>query len=236
MDKKNIQAWIFVRGDSMGLPGKNVMPLCGKPLIAYTIETAKKSRFIKDVFVSTDSPTIAACAEQYGAIIPFLRPAELCDIMVPCHSAWCHAIEWNRNQKEFPAMDIMVSLPVTTPLRTAEEIDRAIELYSAGDCDSVIAVAPSNRHPAYDMVFVDENGNAQLCQENENPLARTRTSKAYDITNLIHVSSTDYIMQNPNYLNGRVKTIQVPREHGLDIKDIWDFKLAEIILKESSNQ
>ena len=75
MCKKNIQTWIFVRGDSLGLPGKNLKPLLGKPLIAYTIEAAQKSRFIKDVFISTDSPTVAATAEQYGAIVPFLRPA-----------------------------------------------------------------------------------------------------------------------------------------------------------------
>lgn len=234
MAKKNIQAWIFVRGESMGLPGKNVMPLLGKPLIAYTIEAAQKSRFIRDVFVSTDSPTIAACAEQYGAIVPFLRPEALADIMVPSYMAWRHAIEWNHQQEDFDRLDIMVSLPVTTPLRTPDEIDQAIELYLSGNCDSVIAVAPSNRHPAYDMVYLDDDGNAKLCQENDTPLARVRKSKAYDITNLIHVSGADYIMSNENYLKGRVQTIKVPKEHGLDIKDIWDFKLAEIILKESN--
>ena len=64
MNDKHIQAWIFVRGDSLGLPGKNLRPLCGKPLIAYSIAAAKKCRFIRDVFVSTDSPTVAAAAEH----------------------------------------------------------------------------------------------------------------------------------------------------------------------------
>ena len=62
MNGKIIQAWIFVRGDSLGLPGKNLRPLCGKPLIAYAIKAAKRCRFIRDVFVSTDSPTVAAAA------------------------------------------------------------------------------------------------------------------------------------------------------------------------------
>ena len=157
MSEKNIQAWIFVRGDSLGLPGKNVKPLLGKPLIAYTIEAARKSRFIKDVFVSTDSPTVAATAEQYGAIIPFLRPAELAVFGSPVRNAWRHAIEWNRKQDEFPRMDIMVALPVTTPLRTPAEIDQAIELYLQGDCDTVTAVVRSNQHPARTMVYLDEN-------------------------------------------------------------------------------
>ena len=233
MDDRNIQAWIFVRGDSLGLPGKNLRPLCGKPLIAYSIETAKKCRFIKDVFVSTDSPTVAAAAEQYGAVVPFLRPAELADVATPVYRSWRHAIEWNRTQTEFPRMDIMVSLPVTTPLRTPAEVTEAIELYLAGGCDSVIAVAKSNRHPAYDMVYRDANGFASLVLANDDPLARKRTTQTYDITNLIHVSSCDYIMKESNYLRGRVGTIEVQREHGLDIGDIWDFKLAEIILSES---
>jgi len=227
MNKKNIQAWIFVRGDSLGLPGKNVKPLLGKPLIAYTIEAARKSRFIKDVFVSTDSPTVAATAEQYGAIIPFLRPAELAVLGSPIHSAWVHAIEWNRQQAEFPQMDIMVALSITTPLRTPAELDEAVELYLKGECDTVTAVTQSNRHPAKNMFYLDENGYASICQKQKEERI------AYDITNLVHVAGADYIMQEPNYLNGRIKTIEVPQEHGLDIKDIWDFKLAEIILKET---
>ena len=227
MDKKNIQAWIFVRGDSLGLPGKNVKPLLGKPLIAYTIEAARKSRFIKDVFVSTDSPTVAATAEQFGAIIPFLRPAELAVLGSPVRNAWIHAIEWNRQQSEFPRMDIMVALPVTTPLRTPAEIDQAIELYLQGECDTVAAVVKSNQHPARNMLYLDESGYASLCQQTN------EERPAYDVSNLIHISSADYILREPDYLKGKVKTIEVPREHGLDIKNIWDFKLAEIILKET---
>ena len=121
-------------------------------------------------------------------------------------------------------------------MRTAEEIDKGIELYFESGCDSVIAVAKSNRHPAYDMIYCNEDGTVRLCQENSDPLARKRKSFAYDITNLFHISSADYIMQNDNYFLGKVQAIEVPPEHGLDIKTIWDFKLAEIILKEGDRQ
>ena len=203
MSEKIIQAWIFVRGDSLGLPGKNVKPLLGKPLIAYTIEAARKSRFIKDVFVSTDSPTVAATAEQYGAIIPFLRPAELAVFGSPVRNAWCHAIEWNREQDEFPRMDVMVALPVTTPLRTPSEIDQAIELFLQGECDTVCAVIRSNQHPARNMLYLDENGYGLLCQQGK------EERPAYDISNLIHISSADYILREPDYLKGKVKTLEV---------------------------
>jgi len=236
MNGKNIQAWIFVRGDSLGLPGKNLRPLCGKPLIAYSIEAAKKCRFIKDVFVSTDSPTVAAAAEQYGAVVPFLRPAELAEPTSPVHLSWRHAIEWNRGQSEFPRMDIMVSLPVTTPLRTPAEVTEAVELYLAGGCDSVVAVSKSNRHPAYSMVYRSPEGMAKLILPNDGSQTRATLPPVYDITNLVYVSSCDYIMKESNYLRGRVGTIEVPREHGLDIDDIWDFKLAEIILGEGGKK
>lgn len=236
MNKPVIQAWIFVRGDSLELPGWNTRMLCGKPLIAYTIEAARRCRFIRDVFISTDSPAVAATAEQYGAIVPFLRPANLADILQPVIHSWRHAIEWNRQQNDFPQMDIMAALPITAPLRTTEDIEQAIDLYNTGNCDSVVAVSRSNRHPAYDMVFRDSNGFAQLIMPNSNPLERVRPKHAYDITNLIHVSSCNYIMQEENYLNGRVKTLEIPRERAIDIRDIWDFKLAEIIINETGQK
>ena len=121
---KETHAWIFVKSDSIDFPERNRLLLNGKPLIAYTIEAALKSRHIKKVFISTDSPDIAAVSEQYGAIVPFLRPQELSTGKVPIQQAWKHAVEWNRNQTEFPQMDIMVALPMTVPLRSAEDIEK----------------------------------------------------------------------------------------------------------------
>lgn len=227
-----IHAWIFVRSGSIRFAERNLQKLNDKPLIEYTIETAKKSRYIKEVFVSTDSPEIAAAAEQCGAIVPFLRPDELSSDMVPVQSAWKHAAEWNRQQTEFPKMDIMVSLPMTVPMRTADEITRAIDLYLEGNCDSVIAVTKSNRHPAYDMVYL-QGDDASLVLPNVDPFARKRISEVYDITNLIHVCSAESAIKNENYLRKRTKAIEVPLEHSFDIRTKWDFKLAEMMLKEN---
>ena len=227
----NIQAWIFVKSDSLNFSGKNIRLLNGKPLVAYTIEAARKSRYIKDVFVSTDSTEIAAMAEQYGAIVPFLRPEELANNEVPVQRAWKHAVEWSRNQNEFAVMDIMVSLPMTVPLRSSSEIDAAIDLYLQGDCDSVIAVSPSNRHPAYDMVFINNCGNVNLILPNDDPLARKRESQAYEITNVVNVCSAEFAATEQNYLRNRVKAIVVPREHSIDIRSELDFRIAEILLQ-----
>jgi len=235
MDKKPvIHAWIFARGGSKGLPGKNIRPLKGKPLIAYAIETARKSRFIQEVFVSTDSPDIAAVAEQYGAIVPFLRPAELASDTANERMAWRHAIEWMRSQDQFPPMDIMVSLPPTAPLRAPEEVDKAIELYLKGESDTVIAVSESARHPAFNMVYVDENKYAKviLSQYVEWVPNRQAYPKAYDITTAVYVTGSDYVMENDVYLKGRVRAIIIPEDHGIDIDTLMDFQQAELLLEE----
>ena len=235
MDKKPvIHAWIFARGGSKGLPGKNIRPLKGKPLIAYAIETARKSRYIQEVFVSTDSPDIAAVAEQYGAVVPFLRPAELSTDTASERLAWRHAIQWMRSQDQFPPMDILVSLPTTAPLRTPEEVDEAIELYLKGDADTVIAVSESARHPAFNMVYVDENKYAKviLSQYEEWVPNRQAYPKAYDITTAVYVTGVDYVMESDVYLKGRVRAITIPEDHGIDIDTLLDFQQAELLLEE----
>lgn len=239
MDKKPvISAWIFARGGSKGLPGKNIRPLKGKPLIAYAIETAKKSQFIKNVFVSTDSPDIAAVAEQYGATVPFFRPAELSTDNANERMAWRHAIEWMRSQDEFEPMDIMVSLPTTAPLRTPEEVDEAIELFLKGDTDTVIAVSKSAHHPAFNMVYVDDERYAKviLGQYEEWVPNRQSYPVAYDITTAVYVSSCDFIMSVDSYLKGRVQAIEIPEEHGIDIDTMLDFQMAELLLEERAKE
>lgn len=235
MDRQPIIcAWIFARGGSKGLPGKNIRPLKGKPLIAYAIETAQKSRYIKNIFVSTDSPDIAAVAEQYGAIVPFLRPDELSSDTANERMAWRHAIEWMRSQDQYAPMDVMVSLPTTAPLRTPEEVDQAIELYLQGGADTVIAVSRSARHPAFNMVYVDENKYARIILSQYEKWVPNRQAypAAYDITTAVYVSGSDFIMETDSYFKGRVQAIEIPEDHGVDIDTLLDFQQAELILEE----
>ena len=232
--KPIIQAWVFARGGSKGLPRKNVLPLCGRPLIAYAVEIALKSRYISEIFVSTDDREIADAAAAAGAKIPFMRPAELAQDKSPERLAWRHAIEWNRTQTEYPRMDVMVSLPATAPLRTAEEVDRAIELYLEGGADTVIAVSRSARHPAFNMVYVDDAGYAQTILSKYEKFSSNRQSyqPAYDITTAVYVTDPDFVMRVDRYLDGRTQAVEIPEEDGIDIDTPLDFKVAEMIMKE----
>ena len=132
-------ALIPARGGSKGIKGKNIIDINGKPLIAYTIEAGKQSKYIDDVVVTTDSEKIAEVSKKYGAEIPFMRPAEYAQDKSKTIVAVLHAIkELKRQDKVY---DTLVLLQPTQPLRTSEDIDKAIELYFEKSCMSLVSVS-----------------------------------------------------------------------------------------------
>ena len=120
-NNKKILAIIPARGGSKGLPGKNIKPLCGKPLIGWSIEQAQASEYIDEIFVSTDSSEIAAVAESFGVKVPFLRPSELATDTSPSSAFVLHTINYYRSKgHEF---DYILLLEPTSPLRKKGDID-----------------------------------------------------------------------------------------------------------------
>jgi len=124
IDSQKILALIPARGGSKGLPRKNILPLSGKPLIAWTVEAAKNSKYIDNCIVSTDDIEIAECAEKYGAEIPFLRPPNLATDFTSSNDVILHAIENIHDN-----YDLLVLLQPTSPLRTEYDIDNGIEKF-----------------------------------------------------------------------------------------------------------
>lgn len=148
-------AIIPARGGSKGLPGKNIKEMCDKPLIAYTIEAALKSKSIDHVILSTDDEEIAAVAKKYGAEVPFMRPAELASDTAMAVDNYIYTIgrlekEWNTK------IDSFVVLQPTSPLRIAEDIDGAVELFNARNADSVVTYV-KEAHPIFWHKKIDEN-------------------------------------------------------------------------------
>ena len=207
------------------------MSLCNKPLIAWAIDTAKKSKYIERVFVSTDSREIADVALKYAAEVPFIRPAELARDDSPEWLAWRHAVTWLTNQNEIPSMDVMVSVPPTSPIRLPYHIDGCIDMYLEGGADTVIAVAPSKRHPAFNMVTIDNRGCAKpVMPLLENINCRQQLPKIYDITTVAYVTSPGFVLKADSYMDGTLKAKILPEECGIDIDTELDFLLAESIL------
>lgn len=153
----SVCAIIPARGGSKGIPRKNIVPIAGKPLVAYSIEHALASRYIERVIVSTDDDDIAKVGTSYGAEVPFIRPAELSGDIVLDLPVFQHALAWLEEHANYKP-DIIVHLRPTSPLRVAGQIDEAIELLMANpSADSVRSVSVPGQHP-YRMFTVAEDG------------------------------------------------------------------------------
>ena len=224
-------AFIFARGGSKGLPGKNIMPLAGKPLIAHAIATARACPRLATVIVSTDDPAIAAVAREYGAEVPFPRPAHLAQDDSPEWLAWRHAIDWF--QRERGAFDSFVSLPPTSPFRAVADVDACLDrLHAQPDTDIVITVRAAVRSPWFNMVRLDPDGTAHLVNAPAQGITRRQDAPpVFDITTVAYVARPAFILSAPGLFAGRVRTVQVPPERALDIDTPWDFRLAECIAR-----
>lgn len=188
----NIIAVIGARSGSKSIPEKNIKLFCGKPLIAWTIETAKKAKFLDRVIVSTDSEKIAKIARRYGAETPFLRPSEFANDSTGIEPVLKHAVEWLKENENYKT-DIVVLLHPTNPLRRANHIDEAIKLLIKKRGHSVIAVSelPANHNPYW--VFEPSKKNPQMLVNAKGqdikdiPVRRQEMPKYYTRNDILYV-------------------------------------------------
>lgn len=229
----SVYAFIFARGNSKGLPGKNIKILGHHPLIAHSILVAQKIVNIDKVFVSTDSNEIAQVAEAYNATV-IKRPAELATDTAPEWLAWRHAINYLQAQGHI--IDVFLSLPATSPLRGAEDVEQCLA-YLDDNTDVVVTVTPASRSPYFNMVVRDEHGLSQLVCSDGTFHRRQDAPSVYDVTTVAYAAHPEFILKNERIFSGRVRSVVVPRERAVDIDDLYDFKMAEILLadKEKSN-
>ncbi len=237
MDKQklSIVGFIFARGGSKGIPRKNIKLLCGKPLICYAIEAAKASSLVNRVIVSTDDGEIASVAKDAGAEVPFIRPAELAADDSPEWLSWKHAVK--EIQAAGEKIDLFVAVPATSPLRNVKDIDRCIQkLLEDGQADAVITVCKAQRHPSFNMVFLNAEEKAGIAMPSEeNIYRRQQASELYDITTVAYAVRPDYILAADSLFQGSVKAVVVPRERALDIDTEFDFKLARLLMEDRNH-
>jgi CMP-N,N'-diacetyllegionaminic acid synthase len=228
---KSFLAIIPARGGSKGLPGKNIKELCGKPLIAWSIESALNSKYIDEVMVTTDNQNIAEISKQYGANVPFLRPEELASDTATTFDAVKHTIEFYKNElnKEF---DYIVLLEPTSPLRESYDIDNAIEILFNSKADSIVGISKTeDQNPAF-LVLKDENGYI-LGYENKNMkvFRRQDIKDVYFFEGTIYISKTDVLLREKTFYHKNTIGYEVPKYKSLEIDDIYDFVMVEAIMK-----
>ncbi len=232
---KNI-GFIFARGGSKGVFGKNIKLLGKKPLICHAIDLAKACPNIHRLIVSTDDKNIADIARKAGAEVPFIRPADLAKDDSPEWLAWRHAINFIRDTGYH--FDLFTSLPSTSPFRTVEDVENCIRLIRHNpDTDAVITVTPAQRHPSFNMVTLDATMSANLAAPLDKAVFRRQDASAmYDMTTVAYVVRPDFILKANGIFEGTVKAVVVPQERALDIDTPFDFKLAELLINDTKRK
>jgi CMP-N-acetylneuraminic acid synthetase len=221
---------ICARGGSKGLPGKNIKPLNGIPLIGWSINIAKQIDRVSRIIVSTDSEEIAKVALEYGAEVPFMRPKELAQDDSPEWLVWKHAIKHVESYGN-EDIDAIIVLPVTAPLRSVKDIDACIDLFEEGEIDSVITVSEANRSPYFNMIVNNDSGYASLVISPENQITRRQDApEVFDMTTVAYVVNTNVVKLSNSIFEGKVKSIIIPQERSIDIDTLLDFKIAECLV------
>jgi N-acylneuraminate cytidylyltransferase len=200
-------------------------------MIAWAIDQAKLVKRIERVIVSTDSKKIATLAQQYGAEIPFMRPAELARDDSPEWLAWRHALNYLKSEGGLP--DAMVSLPVTAPLRQPEDIERCLDDFAHGGADVVVTVSEAYRNPYFNMVKRNTDGTLGLVMPPSagNVSRRQDAPPVFDMTTVAYVVSPEFVLAKSSLFEGRVRAIEIPRERAIDIDTLLDFRIAECLMK-----
>jgi len=218
------------RGGSKGLPGKNIRPICGKPLIGWTIEKARKSRYLDTVVVSTDSEEIAAVAREFGADVPFLRPAELATDKSSSMDVVRHALDHYGaagRQFHFTAL-----LEPTSPLREDGDIDRMLEILDAqaAQFDAIVSVGEVNEHPSI-MKRIVAGQVEPFAKELALTTRRQDNEPAYFPYGVAYISRTENMLAENTFYPRRCTAFPIKRYQNYEIDDIYDFLCVEAVMK-----
>lgn len=227
-----VLATICARGGSKGVPGKNLRPLLGTPLIAYTVACARACAEVDAVVVSTDDDAIAAAAEAAGVPVPFRRPAEMASDTAAKLPVIRHAADWIERHQGLKA-EIVVDLDVTVPLRRPEDVAACVAKLAGSDYDAVVTVYEPERNPYFNMVELTD-GRALPVKRPERPLFRRQDApRVWSVTPAAFALRRSFLERTDYVYDGRVGIVEIPRERAVDIDAEVDFALAEVLLARS---
>jgi N-acylneuraminate cytidylyltransferase/CMP-N,N'-diacetyllegionaminic acid synthase len=229
-------AIIPARGGSKGIPHKNIAPVGGKPLIAWTIEAALTSGFVERCVVSTDDEQIAVAAMNVGADVPFLRPEKLARDDTPGIEPVLHAVQW-LDEHEGYQPDYVMLLQPTSPLRSAKDIKAAIDLADVNNADSVISICEVSYHPYWTMRLSEDCTLVNFLEMNLDSLLdkyprRQDLPPAYAENGAIYLVRRSVLLEHRSLYGKRMYGYVMPSERSLDLDSPWDLHLAELILKD----
>ena len=231
----SVLCMIGARGGSRGLPGKNIRPLLGKPLIIWSIEQALAAPEIDRFVVSTDSEAIAATVQAAGADVPFMRPEELAGPAVGKFQVWHHALDaCEAHYGE--SFEAFVDLDCTNPLRDPADISAAIAQFreSRGrGVDAVFSVCEARKTPYFNMVEADATGALRMCKSvGTTVVARQAAPRVFEHVASIYVLAPDYLRRSNCLLDGHAEGYDIGVEKSFDIDSELDWEIVEFLMNK----
>lgn len=222
---KSIIAVIPARGGSKGVPRKNIRVVAGKPLLAWTIEEAKKSKYIDRMILTSDDEEIIGVARQWNCEVPFIRPTELAQDHVTGIEPVLHALQAIKEK-----YDYFVLLQPTSPLRTVEDIDGCIERCLNHNAPVCTTVTEPDKSPFW-MFYLDQSVRLiPVIKQEDRVLLRQGLERVYALNGSIYVANSDWFMKNKIFIAEETIAYPMPKERSVDIDTELDMKLCEYML------
>jgi CMP-N-acetylneuraminic acid synthetase len=221
---------IPARGGSKRLPGKNILPLAGKPLIAWTIEAALHCGIGAEICVSTDDEKIASVARKYGASVPFLRPPSLSGDSATSLSVAFHALDFYQ-ESEKRTFDTCVFLQPTSPLRDATHIAEAFALFEARNANNVVSVCPVEHSPLWTNTLPADGSMEGFLRPDVRNCRSQDLPQYYRLNGSIYICKvTEMRRQQSLIMDEGSYAYIMDQEYSIDIDTMLDFKIAEVII------
>jgi CMP-N,N'-diacetyllegionaminic acid synthase len=227
---KKIISIIPARGGSKGLPGKNIKPLLNKPLIGWTIEQARTSKYIDEIFVTTDSHEIADIAKQFGIDVPFLRPKELASDTSSSMDVVEHVIKYYETNNKF--FDYIILLEPTSPLRKKNDIDSAIEIVIENqEADGIVSVGEVHlEHPMIIKKINNSNRLEPYIFDTQKIYQRQQADKAYFPYGVIYMIKTSIFNVKKAFYTDNIIPYFIERWQNYEIDDQIDFEVIQNLI------
>lgn len=219
-------ALIPARGGSKGIPRKNIKPLCGKPLIGWSIEAAKKSALVERVVVSTEDDEIADIAGHLGADVPFMRPAALAADDTPSIETVMHALS------QLPEFDWLLLLQPTSPLRATEDIDGIVRFCIEHEAPSAVSICEVEKHPYY-MYERDESERLRpLIRQKPNISRRQDLPQTYALNGALYLTRIDWLKEQQSFVGPETLGYVMSPESSVDIDTPLDWRWVEFLIEQ----
>lgn len=224
-NNQTIMAIIPARAGSKGIKDKNIIDFCGHPLIAHSIMQAKNSKYIDEVYVSTDGEKISDISKNYGASVPFLRPDELATDTSPTHEALIDMIE--KLERIYKKYDHILLLQPTSPLRTTSDIDNAIEKYFQTNSTSLVSV--KELQDSLELIYKDENNRLKKYLPNDTSTRRQDFKTYYVLNGAIYIISTAIYKEQKTFITDDTGYYLMNAKSSVDIDEPLDLEIARVL-------